>query len=252
MDFVNNNLELLAGFWIIAGLITWLCLVLFKVVAPFGRHSSESWGPMLNNTLGWVLMEVPSPAFLWLGFYLFKTDSTPWQAYIPMALWSIHYFNRSFIFPFRLKNKKKKIPLLIVGSAIFFNFFNGVFNGAFLGSGTFVNSNYFIAIGLIVFMIGMYINMRSDNMLLKLRKPGDTGYKIPFGFLFNKVSSPNLFGEIVEWFGFFLICPSLGSLSFFVWTLSNLVPRARDHHNWYLKKFKDYPKDRKALLPNIW
>ena len=89
-------------------------------------------------------------------------------------------------------------------------------------------------------------------MLINLRKPGETGYKIPSGFLFDKVSSPNLYGELIEWLGFVIIAPSLASLSFWVWSLANLVPRARDHHKWYLKKFDNYPKERKVLIPNIW
>ena len=60
---------------------------------------------------------------------------------------------------------------------------------------------------------------------------------------------PNHFGEIMEWLGFALMCWNLASLSFVVWTCSNLLPRALHHHKWYLQHFADYPKDRKAVIP---
>jgi 3-oxo-5-alpha-steroid 4-dehydrogenase 1 len=44
---------------------------------------------------------------------------------------------------------------------------------------------------------------------------------------------------------------SLAGLSFAVWTIANLVPRAIAGHKWYNEKFEDYPKDRKAILPYL-
>ncbi|MFC1990171.1 hypothetical protein ACFLVW_06425 [Chloroflexota bacterium] len=38
-------------------------------------------------------------------------------------------------------------------------------------------------------------------------------------------------------------------LAFAVWTMANLVPRARAHHAWYHKHFPDYPAGRKVLVP---
>lgn len=250
MDFKVWNLVALA--WIAIAVITFLSLFFKNITAPFGRHTRSDWGPMINNTLGWILMEVPSLAVLWISFLIFHSSETPNFAYVPMALWSIHYFHRSFIYPFRLKNKKKQMPLVITFSAISFNLVNGFLNGLFLAKGWFVFSWVLIVVGLLIFAIGMYINMRSDTMLINLRKPGETGYKIPKGFLFDKVSSPNLYGELIEWLGFVLVAPSLASLSFWVWSLANLVPRARDHHKWYLEKFREYPKERKILIPGIW
>jgi 3-oxo-5-alpha-steroid 4-dehydrogenase 1 len=49
---------------------------------------------------------------------------------------------------------------------------------------------------------GMWINIQSDGILRNLRKPGETGYKIPRGGLFRYVSGANFLGEIVEWSGF--------------------------------------------------
>ena len=114
-----------------------------------------------------------------------------------------------------------------------------------------MTSWHFIA-GLLIFMIGMMINWKADDMLIKLRKKGDTGYKIPRGFLFEYVSSPNLFGEILEWSGFALMAWNLPALTFAIWTYANLVPRAKNHHDWYHQKFNDYPLNRKIIFPFIY
>jgi steroid 5-alpha reductase family enzyme len=83
-----------------------------------------------------------------------------------------------------------------------------------------------------------------------LRKPGETGYKIPIRGLFRYVSCPNLFGEIIEWTGFALMLWSTPALSFAIWTMANLLPRAVAHHNWYHEKFgEEYPKKRRAVFP---
>ena len=89
---------------------------------------------------------------------------------------------------------------------------------------------------------------KSDNKLISLSKE-KMGYKIPQGKMFKYVSCPNYLGEIIEWLGFFMIAPSLASLSFFLWTSFNLIPRAINHHKWYNRKFKNYPKNRKAIIP---
>lgn len=247
-----NKWELFGFAWLVIAGVTFLCLIVLKIVVPFGRHTRNDWGPMINNTLAWMIMEAPSLITLWGSFVLFWTPETPKIAFLPMALWSMHYINRTFIYPFRLKNKKKKMPLVIMGTAILFNVINGGFNGLFLAKGWFIQSDYLMIMGCIVFFTGMYINVKSDNMLIALRKPGETGYKLPRGFLFDKVASPNLFGETIEWLGFFILAPSIASLSFWFWTMANLVPRARDHYNWSVQKFENYPKERKVLVPGIW
>lgn len=228
---------------------------LLRQTQPYGRHTSTAWGPMISNKWGWVIQEAPSMIFLSIFFFIGTLHKTT-VSYFLWALWVLHYINRSFIFPFRIKTEGKKIPVIIVLAAIGFNFFNGFFNGYFLGN---LGSNYDISyftsarfiIGIIFFVAGVYINNQSDTILINLRKPGETGYKIPTGGLFKYVSCPNHFGEIVEWFGFAILAGNLAGWSFALWTFCNLVPRTLDHHKWYLQKFPDYPKDRKAVIPFV-
>jgi steroid 5-alpha reductase family enzyme len=76
----------------------------------------------------------------------------------------------------------------------------------------------------------MVVNIHSDEILRGLRKQNESGYKIPFGGLFEFVSGANFFGEIVEWIGYALFAWTLTALAFAMFTLANLIPRAIDHH----------------------
>jgi steroid 5-alpha reductase family enzyme len=105
--------------------------------------------------------------------------------------------------------------------------------------------------GMILFSVGMAINISSDEKLIHLRKNSSNGYQIPRGGLFKQVSCPNFLGEIIEWLGYAILCWSLPALSFFIWTCCNLIPRALDHHRWYRQQFPDYPVRRRAVLPGI-
>jgi 3-oxo-5-alpha-steroid 4-dehydrogenase 1 len=243
--------NLICWIWIGVGVITFF--VLLKIPQPYGRHTKTDWGPMIDNRLGWLLMELPAL----LVFVYFAQLTTNWLNLLLLtafALWVWHYFNRAIIFPLRLKTKGKKMPVVILASAIFFNVVNGFLNGYWLAR--FVpedkidfHTDLRVVIGAFVFLIGFIINQYHDTLLINLRKGEKTGYSIPFGGLFRFVSCPNFLGEIIIWIGFFVVTLSLPALAFLVWTLANLIPRALDHHKWYRSEFPDYPAKRKALFP---
>jgi hypothetical protein len=229
--------------------------ILLKVTPPYGRHTSNSWGPTISSRLGWIIMEIP---VIIVFSYLFFTGDAEKSLplYVFFGLFMLHYFNRVFIFPFRIKEDGKKMPALIVVMAFFFNICNGFFNGYWFGNfAPIYEISWFydwrFILGIIMFFTGMYINMSSDNKLLGLRKGGKKGYYIPYGGMFKYVSSPNLFGEIVEWLGWAILCWCMPAFSFSLWTISNLIPRAIDHHRWYKRRFDDYPNQRKAVIPFV-
>ena len=223
------------------------------ITAPYGRHSHNKWGWMLDNRLGWILMELVSP-IVFAGFFLVGENEKTTALWIFFILWMLHYTHRSLIYPLRTKTIGKKIPALIVLFAIFFNAFNGWSNGYYLSTvatpypDDWLQSPPFL-IGLLLFFTGAVINIQSDNYLLSLRKPGEKNYVLPKGKLFNYISCPNHFGEILEWTGFAILCWNIAALGFAIWTAANLIPRAKSHHQWYLRHFADYPKNRKAVIP---
>ncbi len=201
-------------------------------------------------------MELPA-LFGFLFFFFTQAEYTNKVIFLFIILWCVHYINRTFVFPFRIKTNGKKMPLVIVLSGMFFNTVNTFLIADFLAKNP---DNYSVEwfatwqfmLGLTFFVLGFAINQYSDYLLIKLRSPGETNYKIPNGFLFKFISCPNLFGEIVEWLGFALLTWCWPSVAFLMWTMANLIPRAVAHHKWYLATFKNYPKDRKAIFPFIW
>lgn len=239
--------------WIAIAIIIFFALLF--ITAPYGRHTTSTWGPLIDNRLGWVIMEV----FVVIVLYYFVFTGRHVQSttnLVILSFFSLHYLNRSLVFPFRLKTTGKKMPITIMFMGMAFNMVNGFLIGYFLGNFRvygmdWLTSPQFI-IGTTIFFIGMTINWQSDTLLLNLRKPGELGYKIPKGKLFKYVSCPNLLGEVIEWMGFAILTWSLPGLAFFLWTFANLVPRGIAHHKWYKEKFEDYPKKRKAVFPFLW
>lgn len=243
----------LVWIWIIVAIV--LFPILLMVTAPYGRHAKVTWGPMVDNRLGWFFMESPA-LIVFLYFLLRWGNFNNIIVSIAFILWVTHYFHRSILFPLRLKTEGKKMPLVIAVFAIFFNLINATVNGYWLsnfapGSTLQVLDFLRIGLGILMFITGFVINKYHDRLLIKLRKNHTKDYQVPYGGLFRYVSCPNFFGEIIEWGGFALMVWSLPAFSFLVWTFVNLVPRAIDHHKWYREQFTDYPANRKAIIPYI-
>lgn len=245
--------------WTILGVVVLGILsffVLSFISAPYGRHLREGWGPTMNATLLWVLMEAPSPLSFAIVYFMSDNAFKP----VPLVLFGmymVHYVYRSFIYPFRMRGGHKRKPVLTGGLAIVFNTANGSTNAFaitelaphLLTTAWFVDPRFII--GVLVFASGYAINHQSDAILRTLRKPGESGYKIPHGGFYRWVSSPNYFGELVEWTGFALAAWTVPGTVFVFFTASNLIPRAFSNHRWYLEHFSDYPKERRAVIPYV-
>jgi hypothetical protein len=245
--------RIFAWAWIGTAGITFVSL--FFVTAPYGRFARAGWGPRMSNRLGWILQEAPA-SLLMLGLWWFGQHRLETVPLVLLGCWQIHYVHRAFVFPFRLRGERRQTTLLTVCLAIAFNTANAYLNGRWIFHlGPAVGPEWlldprFVA-GAILFWIGFAVNKHADHVLIHLRQPGETGYKIPRGGLYRLLSAPNYFGEILQWGGFALMAWNLGSLSFFVWTTANLAPRAFAIHRWYRQQFADYPPERKALIPFI-
>jgi len=247
-----STYQLLNYCWMAIAAVVFISL--FKVTAPYGRHTSTRWGVLVDNRLGWLFMEGPS-VFVLLGLMLTNLSVQNVVTWVLAAFFIFHYINRSFIFPFRIRTKSKKMPALIMVFGMFFNLINAFLLGYYFAHFARYDPHdlfgwRFIG-GAVLFILGVSINWDYDNRLIHLRKPGETGYKIPEGGLFNWVSCPNLLGEIIEWTGYAILCWNLPAASFLVWTFANLIPRAYSHHRWYKSHFSDYPAKRKAVIPFV-
>lgn len=230
-------------------------LALIFITAPYGRHTRRGWGPEIPSRWGWVLMESPSALlFAWIFFQ--GEHRAEFVPLVMLGIWQFHYLHRTFVFPFRMRSRGKRMPVLIAGIAIVFNFLNSYVNARWIShfgeyATTWLGDPRFLA-GVGLFALGFAINFRADSVLFRLRKPGETGYKIPTGGMHDLVVAPNYFGEIIEWTGWALLTWSTAGLAFALYTLANLAPRALSNLRWYRREFPDFPRTRRALIPWVW
>ena len=230
-------------------------VALLFITAPYGRHATRRWGPLLPGVVAWIVMELPAAVALPLCCAI---SPRPLDAatLALVALWELHYLHRTFVFPLRRRRSLHAMPIAIALMGFTFNVFNGWLNGRWLTAigplrdVSWLGDPRFLA-GAIVFLCGFGMNVHSDEVLLHLRKPGETGYQIPRGGVYRFVSCPNYLGEILEWSGFALAAWSPAGLAFAVYTIANLLPRALAHHRWYRVKFIDYPPERRAIIPGL-
>lgn len=159
------------------------------------------------------------------------------------------------IYPFRARSVSD-VRLTVFLLAAGWTAYNGVMQGMYFGNYAeyprhWVYDPRFL-FGVALFFWGFYTNVQSDEILMNLRKPGDTNYYIPKGGMFDFVTSANYFGETMEWTGFAIASNSWCGVAFAVFTFANLFPRAVATHAWYKKKFQDYPRHRKAFFPYLY
>lgn len=224
------------------------------ITAPYGRHAREGWGPTVPHRVGWIAMELVPVIGFAAVFFL-----DPTVAAVPLVLfglWQVHYIHRALIFPFMTRSLGKRMPVVIMLAAMFFNGLNTYLNARWIShfgeySLSWLTDPRFV-VGVVLFVAGLVINIHSDRVLIRLREPGETsGYKVPRDGFYRWVSAPNYLGEIIEWIGWAVATWSPAGLAFAVYTAANLIPRALDNHQWYRETFEDYPEDRKALVPHV-
>ena len=239
-------------FWILLGAITFIYL--FFVSAPYGRHIRKGWGRNISARAGWVVMESPCVLIMLIYTFIVK-DNLESLHIIFLSLWLLHYVHRSFIYPFVIDMTNPKMPISIAVSAFFFNIVNVNLQAFGIYYLTDYSQDwmysYIFFFGLFIFLIGMYINIKSDYLIVALRRDKGPGYHLPSKFMHKYISSPNYFGEIIEWLGWAILTWSISGAVFALWTIANLFPRALAHHKWYKEKFDDYPSNRKAIIPGI-
>lgn len=223
------------------------------ITAPYGRHSRAGWGPTVPARLGWIIMEAVSPVVFAIVFLTGPRRA----AVVPLiflAMWQLHYLQRSFVYPFLMRGGRR-MPVLLALLAIGFNLLNAYINARWVsGLGTYAVSwlsDPRFLIGVLLFLGGYAINLSADRTLRGLRAHGESGYRIPHGGLYRWVSCPNYLGEIVEWCGWAIATWSWPGLAFATYTAANLGPRAIANHQWYRQTFPDYPRNRRALIPGV-
>lgn len=242
-----------------SGLAIFVFVALQFVNAGYGMMINRRWGPTISNKLGWVLMEAPvfiAMTILWLD----SDRRDDWVRIVLLLFFQLHYFQRSFIFPFLIKSKGR-MPVTVILMGVVFNLCNAVMQGGWIfyfSPESMYESSWFgspmFIVGAVLFFLGMYINIDSDHIIRNLRKQSDAKHYLPKGGMFKYLSSANYFGELLEWTGFAILTWSWSGAVFVLWTFANLAPRANAIYGRYVQEFgEEFTKEhRKRIIPFIY
>ncbi|CAK9063994.1 unnamed protein product, partial [Durusdinium trenchii] len=199
------------------------CLFLRSLSGPLLRLLASC---NVNAKVAWVLQESPTLVAACLS-WLFGSQacrSSPGNLAV-LLCFVVHYVNRSFVYPLQMKGSKP-FPLPVMMMAMTFCAVNGYIQCQSLMRYLLIPVNWMTCLGICIWMTGLYINVDADQRLRNLRKPGETGYKIPRGGLFDYVSGANFFGEIMEWIGFAIAMGgAFPGITFAFCTACNIGPR---------------------------
>ncbi|KAH7105849.1 3-oxo-5-alpha-steroid 4-dehydrogenase-domain-containing protein [Auriculariales sp. MPI-PUGE-AT-0066] len=251
-------------------LFLWMFIgpTIFFRAAPFGRFAPSSDKGTLDGNTAWMIMESVGP-LVCLGLYL----SHPLSNAVPplfspatllLGLYFVHYANRALISPLRTPVRSRASVDVPIAACVF-NSLNGSLMGSYLSSTISPDlwlRNLLFWPGVALFCIGLAGNIWHDEILLQIRRQmalgpdGKPHYAIPYGWMYHWVSYPNYLCEWFEWLGFAVAaCPQPNSLAapwlFLIAEVAVMLPRAVTGHQWYHRRFKDYPKKRKAIIPFI-
>ena len=142
---IYMNYQLYSQFlWVWIGVGVAAFFYLLRQNAPYGRHIRPGWGSTLDNRLGWFLMEFPVVA-VFLTVLLWEKRAVSTYVCVFSGCFLFHYLHRSIIFPLRLRTAGKRMPWIIVLSAICFNIVNGFFQGFNELVEVFLVQKYFVA-----------------------------------------------------------------------------------------------------------
>jgi 3-oxo-5-alpha-steroid 4-dehydrogenase 1 len=250
--------EYFTVFLIVMSVIAAIVFVaLYFVDAGYGLFFDRKWGTPVPNKVAWMCMEAP----VFVVVLLLWADSDRRFEVVPLLFFlffELHYFRRSFVFPWLIKGKSM-MPAGIMAMGIVFNLLNGYMQGEWLFhlapadryTTSWLVSPQFI-IGTALFFLGMAVNWHSDYIVRHLRKGNDTKHYLPKGGMFKYVTSAGYLGEIVEWCGFAVLTWSASGAVFAWWTFANLVPRANTVYHKYQKMFGSEVENKKRVFPFIY
>jgi len=235
---------------VFAGMGLGVIPILLLIPAPYGKFTRSGWGPKVSGRISWMVQE--APCFFYAIYYMSETPNLSPEGFCLLVMFSIHYYQRAFIYGY-LMSSQSVTTIPVVLSAIFFNLVNGYLQCAGIVEHDKPNTTEWsprFLIGILIWASGCLLNIHCDHILRTLRKPGEHGYKIPYGGAFKYVSAGNYLTESIEWLGWGIACQNWSGWLFLVLTVSNLLPRALSQHKWYLDNFPEYKSlNRKAFIP---
>ncbi|WFD05792.1 very-long-chain enoyl-CoA reductase [Malassezia vespertilionis] len=109
----------------------------------------------------------------------------------------------------------------------------------------------FLATCVIVWVLAEFGNLQTHIILMRLRPPGTRVRNIPRGGLFEMVSCPNYFYEVLSWVAVTVMTMSFAALLFTLVSAAQMTVWAIKKHKAYRSEFQGtYPK-RKIMYPFV-
>ena len=172
--------------------------------------------------------------------------------WIALAMIAIHYGKRELetLFVHRFSHATMPVSGMIKNCTHYW-LVGGVALGRAIYTDSFTGTSLLWPWAFLLFLVAEAGNLYCHLMLSWLRPPGTKVRAIPRGFMFEYVSCPNYFFEALAWTAFALGTGSMVSWLFMVIGAGQMFIWAQKKHSAYLKEFKDYPKNRKAMFPFI-
>lgn len=106
-------------------------------------------------------------------------------------------------------------------------------------------------LGLALTLLGQGGNLYHHYLLARMRKDSEKKYVIPSGGLFDFVTMPHYFCEILAWLGIACVTQHLNAFLSVADMCSYLGGRSVATTRWYRSKFDNYPEKRKHMIPFV-
>ncbi|XP_066282440.1 very-long-chain enoyl-CoA reductase-like [Branchiostoma lanceolatum] len=231
--------------------------------------SVSYFGTIVVFLLAFYLREFPEVPFPVVGSLLASDGGFgEWTSagYVLMALWCFHFIRR-FVEVLFVHDYRSRLDYLEgVGTPVYywvFSFWVGLSLRSDLG---YVNTHLpLFVIGSLVFLVGEIGNGLSHLQLRSLRSSKNnhllyqtkSQHVVPHGLMFELVSCPHYFFEIISWLGFSLATWALSVIVFLAATVVTLCFYGYQKHKAYRTEFDGaegrelYPPNRKALIPFV-
>lgn len=166
-----------------------------------------------------------------------------------------HYLKREYetIFVHRFGNETMPFKRVFINSIHYWGTF-GALVGYFFLHPLYTEPNFPLPVkyGLIgAFALFQFLNFKCHTILRDLWKPGTNERGIPKGWGFGLVSCANYFYETLVWLSFSVFSGTFTSYLFLLFSFYQMTVWALQKHARYRKDFKDYPKNRKAIVPFV-
>ncbi len=241
--------------WTTFSIIFYIVFGIFAVL--LGPLDYFEWLPMRYSKFG-TRKGVPSrigmPILYGLPIIIVTIAALPYLSTATTIQWIVygilmlHFIKRTIEVLFVHKFSGNMEPLTLGIIIIAYALMGGLIS--WLNVEPLKQMDFFFYLGMASFLIGVLGNAYHHRLLANLRKD-QNGYVIPKGGWFEYATCPHYFFELMGWLGIVLVSRHLFTWLVFIAMLGYLTTRSIKTRRWYQEKFKDYPADRKYMIPFV-